>query len=224
MKEESVTSVSKLVTTSDIIAAEPVTPGQEGPEDTKSEVAGDAKNDPKGSNASDGNGGSAFDSDNDSISDSSSETSSSDENSVYSSPDTFQSDLFEWKSKYTEATQKAKHIEEGNMKLYYLFLNQCSPGMHTEIKSTDEFKEFEMKQDGIGLLGLIREVMCWVEKHLQNTWALVQASKSLHMFWQSTTMPNDEYLTLFNARVTVLETLGGTLTVHRVLVLKKIKK
>ena len=50
------------------------------------------------------------------------------------------------------------------MKLYCLFLNQCSPGMLTEIKSTVGFEEFEMKQDGIGLLGLIREVMCGVEK------------------------------------------------------------
>ena len=62
--------------------------------------------------------------------------------------------------------------------------------MLTEIKSMVEFEEFEMKQDGIGLLGLIREVMCGVEKHLQNTWALVQASKSLYTFWQTVTMPS----------------------------------
>ena len=81
-----------------------------------------------------------------------------------------------------------------------------------------------MKQDGIGLLGLIREVMRGVKKHLQNTWALSQTSKSLHTFWQQPTMPNDEYLKLFNTRVTVLETLGGTLPIDKALVLKKIKK
>ena len=85
------------------------------------------------------------------------------------------------------------------MKLFYLFLNQCSPPMITELKSTDEFEGFETKQDGIGLLGLIREVMCGVEKHLQSTWALVQANKALYTFWQATNMPNDEYLKLFNS-------------------------
>ena len=37
-------------------------------------------------------------------------------------------------------------------------------------------------------------------------------------------MPNDEYLKPFNASVNVSETLGGTLPVHKVLVLEKIKK
>ena len=81
-----------------------------------------------------------------------------------------------------------------------------------------------MKQDGIGLLGLIRAVMCGVEKHLQNTWALVQATKNLYTFWQAPTVQNKEYLKLFNARVTVLETLGGTIPVNEALILEKIKK
>ena len=66
--------------------------------------------------------------------------------------------------------------------------------------------------------------MCGVEKHLQNTWALVQATKNLYTFWQAPTVPNDEYLKLFNARVTVLETLGCTIPVNEALILEKIKK
>ena len=65
--------------------------------------------------------------------------------------------------------------------------------------------------------------MCGVEKYLQNTWALVQASKSLHTFWQHPTTPNDEYIKLFNARVTVLTTLGGHLLIHKALVLAKLE-
>ena len=45
------------------------------------------------------------------------------------------------------------------MELFYLFLNQCSPPIITELKSTAESEIFETKQDGIGLLGLIQEVM-----------------------------------------------------------------
>ena len=36
-------------------------------------------------------------------------------------------------------------------------------------------------------------------------------------------MPNDEYLKLFNARVTVLENLGGQLPIHEALVIAKLK-
>ena len=92
----------------------------------------------------------------------------------------YASDLFEWKSKYTDATKKGKHVKEDNMELYYLFLNQYSPPMIIELKSTGKFRDFETKQDGIRLLELIQEVMCGVEKYLQNTWALVQAGKALH--------------------------------------------
>ena len=49
------------------------------------------------------------------------------------------------------------------MKLFYLFLNQYSPPMIAELKSTDKFEDFEKKQDGIGLLGFIRKVMCEVK-------------------------------------------------------------
>ena len=71
-----------------------------------------------------------------------------------------------------------------------------------------------MKQDGIGLLRLIWEVMCDVEKQLQDTWVLVQADKAIYTFYQKPDMPNGEYLKLFNSQVMVLETLGGPLTIH----------
>ena len=48
-----------------------------------------------------------------------------------------------------------------------------------------------------------------IKKHLQNTWAPAN-------------MPNNEYLKLFNAQVTVLETLGGPLPIHPALVIKKL--
>ena len=70
------------------------------------------------------------------------------------------------------------------MKLFYLFTAQCSPQMTTELKSTDEFKDSETKQDDIGLLGLIQEIMCGVKKHLQGTWALVQADKALQCLFK----------------------------------------
>ena len=92
MKEEPETSVPKSVTTTEIVAAEPVQPGQEAPapgqkvpEATKNEDIGDTAD--EGSNATNADNESNDDS---SISsNSSSNSSSSDESSVYSSPDLF---------------------------------------------------------------------------------------------------------------------------------------
>jgi hypothetical protein len=214
--------IPKVVVTTDLVVESSVQPKQEESKDADNE----AHTDQEGGNK-DGIDNDDCSSDDESISSSDSSNSDSsssiDESSVYDGPDTYTSDIYVWRSDYAEAKKNKRHIEEGNMKLYYLFLNQCSPPMVTELKSTDEFEDYETNQDGIGLLGLIREVMCGVEKHLQSTWALVQANKALYTFWQQSNMPNDEYLKLFNSRVTVLETLGGRVPVHDTLVLAKLK-
>ena len=76
---------------------------------------------------SDSNDVSAFDDDSSDdssySSNSSSDSSSSNERSVFSSPVTFASDLYVWKNKYAEAAKNEKYAEEGNVKLFYLFLN-----------------------------------------------------------------------------------------------------
>ena len=51
---------------------------------------------------------------------------------------------------------------------------------------------------------------------------MVMAGKALHTCWQSSNMPNDEYLKHFNTRFTVLETLGGPLQIHPALVIEKL--
>ena len=82
--------------------------------------------------------------------------------------------------------------------------------MITELKSTDEFEDFDSSDH------------VWRRKNLQYTWALVMAGNALHTFWQSATMPNNKYLKIFNARDTVLDTLGGPLPIHTALVIAKL--
>ena len=74
---------------------------------------------------------------------SSSNNNSNNKSSLYSIPDTYKADLYEWGNNFTEKSKQKKHIREGNMKLFYLFMNQCPPQMITELKSTDEFEDFE---------------------------------------------------------------------------------
>ena len=118
--------------------------------------------------------------------------------------DTYNADFYKQKSEYADKNKTKRRVKDGNMKLFYLFTTQCSLQMITELKSTEKIEDLEMKQDCIGILGLIWEVMCAIEKHLQDTWLLVQADKALHTFWQKPDMTDDEYLKLFNSRVTAL--------------------
>ena len=98
-----------------------------------------------------------------------SESDSSDSND---NVDTYDTNFYKWKTEYAGKNKTKRHVEEGNMKFFYHFTAQCLPQMITELKSTDEFKDLEMKHDGIELLELIREVMRGVEKHLKDTWVL----------------------------------------------------
>ena len=86
--------------------------------------------------------------------------------------------------------------------------------MLTEVKSLVKLEDLKAKQDGIGLLRLIREVICSVEKHPQDTRVLVIVDKALHTFYERPDVPNDKYIKLFNSHVMVLETLGGPLPFH----------
>ena len=113
--------------------------------------------------------------------------------------DDYEVNFFEWNIDYAEKKKTKKHIKDGSTKLFNLFTAQCSLQLFTEIKSSDEFKDLESKQDGTGLLGLIQMGMCSVEKHLQDTWALVSVNKALHTFYQRGDIPNDEYLKLSNS-------------------------
>ena len=51
--------------------------------------------------------------------------------------------VFEWKLDYAEKKKMKKHIEDGNMKPFYLFTARCSLQMFTEIKSLNEFEDLE---------------------------------------------------------------------------------
>ena len=86
----------------------------------------------------------------------------------------FNIDLFMWKDKYKEWFEKAKHIEEGNKKLYSLFDKQCSPGMKTQVEGLSDFNLTKIEQYGIKLLGIIQDNMRGEHQHLHNTWAMVK--------------------------------------------------
>ena len=54
-------------------------------------------------------------------------------------------------------------LDEANNKLYYMLREQCSLAMITKIEGSKGLKSAQETLDGIGLLVLIRAIMCGVE-------------------------------------------------------------
>ena len=59
-----------------------------------------------------------------------------------------------------------KLLHDGNMKLFSLLLEQCSPEMKNRVRGTKGFTEVDSAQHGVNLLAIIREIMCGMEEHL----------------------------------------------------------
>ena len=53
----------------------------------------------------------------------------------------YDANFYERKLDYAENKKTKKHIEDGNMKLFYLFRAQCSPHFFAEIKSSNKFED-----------------------------------------------------------------------------------
>ena len=107
-----------------------------------------------------------------------------------------------------------RSIKEDNKKLLFLLQDQSSPQILVKVQRSSEYNQTGTNQDGIKLLGLIREVMCGVKKHIQETAALVKATKNIYMFWQKPLVTNNDYQKLFELLVTMQETLGSKLPLH----------
>ena len=56
--------------------------------------------------------------------------------------------------------------------------------------------------------------MWGMEKHFQQTTALVKTIKSIYTFWQKPLVTNGDYQKLFELLVTMQETLGSKLPLH----------
>jgi hypothetical protein len=119
--------------------------------------------------------------------------------------------VFAWKEEATGIIKNNTCIAEGNRRMFAFFIEQCKPAMRTKLKETKGYDDAYKIQDGVKLLELIRGIMCGVEDHLQNTWAMMKSDKRLYTFFQRWNTTNDEYHDEFNAYVKVIESYGGKL-------------
>ena len=83
-------------------------------------------------------------------------------------------------------------VDKANNKLYYSLHGQCSLAMLTNIEGRKVFKAAQETLDGIGILALIRRIMCSVEHHVHLTMAIMLAYKNIFCLWQKQRQTNDD--------------------------------
>ena len=115
-------------------------------------------------------------------------------------------------------------IDKSNNNLYYILRGKCSLAMITKIEGSKGFKDAQETLDRIGLLVLIREIMCGMEQHVHPTTTIMLAYKNLFCLWQKPGQTNDDYNKLFHLYKTVLKSLGGQLTATMELMLEHFVK
>ena len=71
-----------------------------------------------------------------------------------------------WKDEYKEVSTKSD-VHRGQQETVLPFQDQSSPQLMMKVQGSRKYKQKELKENGIGLLGLIYKVMCSVGKHLQ---------------------------------------------------------
>ena len=97
---------------------------------------------------------------------------------------------------------------------------QCRLAMITNIEGSKGFKALQETLSGIGILALIRAILCGVEQHVHPTMAIMLAYTNLFCLWKKPGQKNDDYNRLFHSYETVLKSLGGQIPVPMELILE----
>jgi hypothetical protein len=69
-------------------------------------------------------------------------------------------EIYQWKQKYTKASDKKDKYEENMTKAYIIIYHQCSPHLKNDLEASDAFTKICQDQDVIGLLKLIQGLCC----------------------------------------------------------------
>ena len=98
--------------------------------------------------------------------------------------DELETEMIMYKHEFNAFMRRVKSTGVGNNELFYLLQGQCAPDLMTKIKATKGWKSTDAAQDGIALLGIIKQFMGGVEQHIQPTMALAMSYKKLYCHGQ----------------------------------------
>ena len=98
--------------------------------------------------------------------------------------DELETEMIMYKHEFNAFMRRVKSTGVGNNELFYLLQGQCAPDLMTKIKATKGWKSTDAAQDGIALLGIIKQFMGGVEQHIQPTMAFAMSYKKLYCHGQ----------------------------------------
>ena len=85
-----------------------------------------------------------------------------------------------------------------------MFNDQCELSLKTKPKGKKGYNKVHNAQDGTKPLNAILIVICGVEAHQQEIWAMMKSNKHLYTFFQNSNMTNDIYVKYPEAYIKVI--------------------
>jgi hypothetical protein len=118
-------------------------------------------------------------------------------------------DIFQWKRKFTKASDRLDKYEENMAKAYLIIYHQCSPALKNDLEASTAFPAIRDSQNVIALLRMIQGLCCSYDTRIQSVMATVASHKRLFTYYQKDGVDNHTYHREFLAHVETIETYGG---------------
>ena len=88
--------------------------------------------------------------------------------------------IFQWKCKFTKASDCLDKYEENTAKAYMIIYHQCTtPNLKNELEASDKFPAIRDSQDVIALLPIIQGLCCSYVARIQSVMATIASHKRL---------------------------------------------
>jgi len=96
-----------------------------------------------------------------------------------------------------ELAKQEAVLDENIGKLFAMVIGQCTKAVHERLKHNHKYVAISEKQDGLELLGLLREICFNYQEHKYAPLAVTQMKQKYFGFQQLRGVPLTEYYTLF---------------------------
>lgn len=122
-------------------------------------------------------------------------------------------DMEEFKIRLKEHLDEVRKFQRLKETLFMTIVGQCTKAMKNKLKSLPKFKELEEKEDVVGLLNLLKDLVYSTDGEGQyEFWTMQQTTRTLYGIRQGTTESLTDYQTRFNEQLAVTEEVYGSLT------------
>jgi hypothetical protein len=121
--------------------------------------------------------------------------------------------IWKMKMKLQLSLQRGSLLDSNLESAYALIKGQCSKPILEKVEGQQSYNTVHQDRDPIGLLGLIKSVMCNYNSRKYRPVALIDIIKP-DLMSQSRSMSTSDYLEKFRTQLDVLKSAGGEICKH----------